>query len=380
MRQDLINISTEFGLKREELDNLTFEDLRTYFNFHHGRTSITSSILVYGFSEKERKEISALARSCKFMVVSKPSEFSFSDTNRVAFICCENLSIIDTAKLFGSTILSKDFLKKFHSEFFTETTEETNIDFLFSQRIPVEYRIATPLSNYNRPFNVHSSSYDIENDNLKNDNVYSVNLHKMTCSCKDFTETNRAQIPVGDIRRLCKHLLSKYEQFFGNKGLSSFSQCVLSEGFGLKKNLKNVFVEGVSLPVVVSYENAEGLWNIFFPNEAGLYRRYGYFPSDESFYYNEKPIGYVKPLRSKLKELQQNLTGRFSNTAASKIQNAQSVPSERANNHSQSNSDYYPPPYQNTNNTNNDKSAINGSATFVFVIIAVVVIIWLFGC
>lgn len=358
MHEELVNLATEFGLKYEEVEHLTTEDLTTYFNFYHGRNTETSSILVYGFGEKERKEISALAKVCKFKVATKPSEFIFNSTNKVAFICSPDTLMVEKAKQFGTTVLSKEFFEKFRSVFFSEPADEVNIDFLFNQQIPVEYRIIAPLSNYNRMCEVKSFSID-------NDNVYSVNLHKMTCTCKDFTETNRAQVQVGDIRRLCKHLMRQYTYLVGITGLSNFSQCILSEGHGLKRNIKNIYVEGVHLPVVISYENAHDWWNIYFPNTAGIYKRYGYSPANERFAYDEKPSGFVKPLRSKLKELHNHITGNYSTAT------------KRQTTTNQSN-DYYPPSRKKA--STNNEPINNGCLSFVFAVIVIWLVVSLFGC
>ena len=37
------------------------------------------------------------------------------------------------------------------------------------------------------------------------DKTYSINPHRMTCTCKDFEE-KRADYPINDVRRACKHL------------------------------------------------------------------------------------------------------------------------------------------------------------------------------
>ena len=340
MNEEILCLATDFGLRIEEVENLSLEDLKYYFNFCLGKSYAISSFLIIGY-DKESKRLNTIARNCKFKVATIPNQFIVKDTNVVAFLCSENIAplTLEKAKRRGTVILKKDFLEKFHTVFFTDTTHSQNADFLFDKNIPIEYRIIKPLSNYDKEIKVNSFSFE-------SDNTYSVNLYKMTCTCKDFHERQRSLLPVGDIRRLCKHLMREYKHNIGLNGLSDFNKNIFNEGYALNKNFKNVIIENVSQPVIINYDTANDWWNIYFPTESGTYKRYGYSPSEKRFSYNEKPKGFVKPLRAKLQELRNQLIGNYSNTPTYITSKRQSNKPASYEKGVDVNSDYYSPPYR----------------------------------
>ena len=59
-------------------------------------------------------------------------------------------------------------------------------EFLYDLSVPIEFRIAKPLSNFDGTVKVKSFSFD-------SDKMYDLNLFKMTCSCPDFQEGMRSR-------------------------------------------------------------------------------------------------------------------------------------------------------------------------------------------
>lgn len=304
MNKEILSLILEFGLKKEEVENLTLENIRAYLNLFHGKSYPTSTLLIYGFDEKDRKYLSKIARNSKFKVVSNPDEYIFSDNNIVAFLYFDNIDpvTLNKANEYQITVLQKGFLEKFNTTFFSDNTQHENkVEFLFDLNVPIEYRIAKPFSNYNKEIKVGSFSFN-------SDNIYYVNLYKMTCTCKDFQEKQRYQTAVGDIRRLCKHLMFEYKNCMGFVGLSDFNKKIIEAGHSFKKNFRDIKIETLRHPIIINYDTPNEWWNIYFPSETGVYKRYGYSPTDKRFSYDEKPRGFVKPLRAKLEELYKQLT------------------------------------------------------------------------
>jgi hypothetical protein len=163
-------------------------------------------------------------------------------------------------------------------------------------------QIAKPLSNFNKSVKVDSFS-------LEGNNKYNVNIHQQTCSCKDFKGKNREKYKIGDLRRFCKHLIQEYRQSFGTIGLPDFNKFIIENGYPLYEKFEYLTLEKISQQVIVNFNLSENWWNIYIQNEKGVFAKYGYSSSEERFSYDEKPHGFVKELREKLKSLKSKLSG-----------------------------------------------------------------------
>ena len=284
----------DFGLKQNEIDNLKIEDAIQYIRFFHRKEWGISTILFTGFSDEEINALSDRAEICKLVVKNRLC-------NNLSFICVsENATPkrIEKAKGYSAIILTKNEFELIFDE------SEYNLldsELLYEQSVSKEFRISKPLSNFDQDIEVESFSFDSEN-------VYSVNLYQMTCTCKDFEKRQRHQYLKGDIRRLCKHLIDIYKNSFGLFGLSDLNKYIIENGYPVNKHFSYFNIEKIPLPVVVNYESKnDDWWNIFMGNEKGAYHRYGYSPSEKRFSHDNKPEGFVLELRKKLNELKYQL-------------------------------------------------------------------------
>ena len=61
------------------------------------------------------------------------------------------------------------------------------------------------------------------------------NLYEMTCNCKEFGK-NHVAYPIGDIRRLCKHLNNAYRAAMNLDDLDLFKKAIIERGHAVKSN------------------------------------------------------------------------------------------------------------------------------------------------
>jgi len=285
----------DFGLKPEEINSLTPEQAICYLKFHHEKKYGTSSILFIGFCDEDTKSLSNTAKTSGLTVNSKIS-------SNLTFVCVSETADdkrIKKAQEYGAKQLSKN---EFDTLFSPIEYNLSNCTLIYDTSIPIELRIAKPLSNFDKNMDISSFSFD-------SDEKYSVNLYNMTCSCKDFEKKSRSQYAKGDLRRLCKHLIHEYKSNFGLKGASNFHKFVFENNQTLYKQFKIFTLEKLPKPVIVNFESKDDWWNIFIENDKGIYKSYGYSPLDERFSYGEVPRGLTAPLRLKLKELKNHLNG-----------------------------------------------------------------------
>lgn len=307
MDKELIQkYSLDFGLKQEEINSLTPEQAICYIKFHHEKKYGTSSILFIGFSDEDSITLSNKAKTVGLTVNSKIS-------SNLTFVCGSETADdkrIKKSQENGAKLLSKS---EFETLFSQSDYILSNCSLIYDTSIPVELRIAKPLSNFDK--NVEINSFSIESDEK-----YSVNLYNMTCSCKDYEKKNRSQYAKGDLRRLCKHLIHEYKSNFGIKGASKFHKFIFENNQTLYKQFNFFKLEKLTTPVFINFESKDDWWNIFIEDERGVYKSYGYSPIDERFSYGEVPRGLTAPLRQKLKELKNQLNGtNYSQNSVPKI-------------------------------------------------------------
>jgi len=290
---EILNQLVSLGLKMDEINELSVNNAILYIRFHHEKQYGTSSILFIGFSDKEVNKLSAIAIACNLSIKSRIS-------NDLTFLCFSEYSInkrVEKAKAYGTTVLTKNDFEKLFFE--TEYTLQDN-KFLYDLTVPLELQIAKPLSNFDKNVEVESFSFN-------SDNIYTVNLHQMTCNCFDFEKKQRAQYSKGDIRKMCRHLMHLYRNNFGLIGLSPFNSYLIENGYSLSKHFRNITLGKLDRPVLLNFESSNDWWDIFVPNEKGIYTKYGYSPLEERFSYDDKPHGVVAPLKQKLKEIKEQL-------------------------------------------------------------------------
>jgi len=284
---------TELGLKQEEIDKLKIEDAIQYIRFCHWKEWGASSILFIGFSNEEIKILTEQSENCHLTVKNRLS-------NNLSFICLsENAAQkrIEKAKNYSAIILTKN---EFEIIFNGSEYNLLDNELLYDQLVSKEFRITKPLSNFDKNIGLESFSFDSEN-------IYSVNLYQMTCTCKDFEKKQRNLYLNGDIRRMCKHLIDAYKNCFGLNGLSDLNRFIIKNGYPLNKYFRYFDIEKIPLPIVVNFESKDSWWNIFMANEKGIYSRYGYSPLEKRFSYDDKPRGFVRELRKNLDALKYQL-------------------------------------------------------------------------
>ena len=305
------NYLLEYGLKQKEIDNLKFEDAIQYLKFYHGKKRSGSRIFFLGFSETETNWMSDKAKECGLTVSSQ-------NHNYLNFICVSESADkkkIDKAKANGVSLLSKN---DFEIIFGKSEYHLQNNELIYDKSVSEDLRIAKPLSNFDK--NVEVNSFSLERIN---DAPYLVNLFEMTCTCKDFEKKHRSQYLKGDIRRLCKHLMFEYKNSFGLYGLSEFNNFIIENRYSLKRKFRKFSLEKLPLKplqTIVNFDIEDDWWIIYTKNEKGVFNRYTFFPSENNFSYDDKPYGYVKPMRVQLDLIKSQLTKTYSKTFESEYQ------------------------------------------------------------
>lgn len=293
--EDIINQLLRFGLKQNEIEGLSSQKAISYIRFYHEKKDGKVSILFRGFSKEETNGLTEIARTHNLTINSRVS-------NSVTFFCASepfDLKHIETARDLGIRIYTKEDFQLIISE--TKSAYDLqNNEFLYDTSVPIKFRIAKPLSNFDKDFKIKSFSFE-------SDVSYDINLFRLTCSCPDFIKKIRSQYPKGDVRRLCKHLIHEYKNSFGLYELSEFIIQVFNSGYPLKRNLREIILESYEHKIYVSFDDNNDWWAVYVQNQTGWYSRYGYTPIEKQFLHNDKPIGLVAQLKLKFKEIHKEL-------------------------------------------------------------------------
>jgi hypothetical protein len=277
-----------FGMTQEEIDKLSTRTALSYIRFYHPKKYQKSSILFRGFSKTDSEALAHVATSYKLTVNSRLSP-------NLTFLCIDNhtdFQSFETVKINGTRILRRAEFDLLFPENISDYDLLDN-ETLYDLSVARELRIAKPLSNFDSTLKMNSFS-------LESENVYDVNLFNLECSCADFSKKERHKYSKGDIRRLCKHLMSEYKNSFGVFGQSNFNRFVFDNGHSLKQHFNDFVIGKTNQKVILNYDNAYDWCSIYVEDKTSSYKNYGYLPSQKGFAYDDKPIGIVKPLREKL--------------------------------------------------------------------------------
>lgn len=168
---------------------------------------------------------------------------------------------------------------------------------IYLKNVREEFRITKPLCNFDYVGKVESFS-------LSSELVFDVNLYRGTCSCSDFINNKRYEFQLGDLRRFCKHLIYRYNNYFKPRELSEIQKYLLEDCRAIRTNFKKITLPKVEKPIYLNYnlDDDEGC-DIYFPYKNNVYERFCYNYKDEWFSYEDKPIGYVKDLRIELNKI-----------------------------------------------------------------------------
>ena len=287
-----------FGLSQEEIEKLTIKGALSYLRFHYPKKHNERSILFRGFSKIDTKSLTEIAENNSLTVKSRFS-------TELTFLCTNDNLDSKTHELLkgGDTkLLSKEDFEIIYSQ--RESTYPLkNNEGLYDLSIAPELRIAKPLSNFNFILKVNSFSLN------RMDTQYDVNLFELYCTCDDFKQKERHKYLKGDIRRLCRHLMSAYYHSFGVFEQTKFSMFLFLNSFPYEKHTRNFVIDKTNQNVILHFDNAFDWWNIYLEDkDGGSFKKYAYSPSEKGFAYDSKPIGIVPPLRAKLEQIRQEFS------------------------------------------------------------------------
>lgn len=281
-----IELIKKFDLSEEEL--IQFDDvfLINYLKFHHKKHYGESSILFLGFNVEEVEELKVIA-------IKSGLKINVRISTTLSFVCVNNdfedKKRIKKAKESGTIILNKH---EFYDLFKDDEYKILKNELIYNSSIPENFRIVKPLSNFNKNIEVESFSFE-------NHKTYLTNLFLQTCSCKEFSSGNKINYEKGDLRRFCKHLILEYKQSFTPIELSDFKRFLIENQYSLKRNFKEIYIEKISSPIFLSYENNNDWCDIYFPVKDS-FSKYSYNYKEERFSYDDKPYGHVKTLKTEL--------------------------------------------------------------------------------
>lgn len=284
-----IELIKKLGLSEEEINQFGDVFLINYLKFHHKKYYGTSLILFLGFNDKEIEKLKRIAILSMLRVNIRIS-------NNLNFVCVKNdfkdKKRIKKSKETGAVILTEsDFLELFNENEYKIYENEL----IYPKSVPEEYRIVIPLSNFNQNVAVESFS-------SSNENTYLTNLFTQTCNCKEFSLGNKINYEKGDLRRFCKHLISEYKNSFTPKKVNELKGFLIENGYSLKRNLKNIYLEKINSPIYLSYENNNDWCDIYFPIK-NSFSRYSYNHKEERFSYDDKPYGHITTLKAELNKI-----------------------------------------------------------------------------
>lgn len=278
----------ELGLTLQEFDELGEDNAIQYYKFHHNKNYKKSSILFAGLPNDKVTFLSKLASKNQITTQTRIS-------TGLTFFCIGDVDQkrIDKAKENGSKVLTPDDFEKLFAD--SDYKLKTS-SIIYNKGVPEFFRIGIPLHNFDMDKEISSFSLD-------SDEKYIMNLYQQTCSCGDFNKFKRSEYSKGDIRRLCKHLMSEYANSFGLTGLSDFQRSLIDNGHPAKEKIHVMQITSINQPIYANYNLNDEWWNLYVPGKSGVYEKYGFSIDEERFAYNEKPHGHVAELREKLKSL-----------------------------------------------------------------------------
>lgn len=283
-----IDFLKKIGFSDDEINLYGIDFLLQYFRFHR-RKDQQITVFFSGFKNEEFKLVKDIAIKNDLTV-----EFKFSE--KINILCVKESFNGDLRKL-----QEQDFFIVLLEEVFLEIFKEREIiinrnENIYLYSIYEEFRIIKPLSNFNCIHKVDSYSDETSK-------FYNVNLYFGTCSCKDYSLSNRGNFQSGDLRRYCKHLKDLYRISFPQNGNEGIKKYFFDNRFNLKKNLRKISLPIVDKPLYLSYNLDDGGCEIYFPTKNNSFEIYHYDYEAEYFSYDDKPYGYVKDLRIELNKI-----------------------------------------------------------------------------
>jgi len=155
---------------------------------------------------------------------------------------------------------------------------ETAVD----ETVPLKLSIPRPSEQQNQDVEI---TCDKTGKQLKH------NLYQMTCSCDEFG-TNHVLYPIGDIRRLCKHLTRAYNSVMDLNALDMFKKAIIKRGHSVKANflyLGDKNDTSVGETVLIQYDKEHPWWDIYVNSGASNLQCYGFNILSNSWSHNQPP-------------------------------------------------------------------------------------------
>ena len=156
-----------------------------------------------------------------------------------------------------------------------------NIEIHTPEVVPLKLSIPRPPEQQNKYVEVKCEK---TGEGLK------TNLYEMTCSCKKFAE-NHVAYPIGDIRRLCKHLNDAYRTVMNLDNLDPFKVAILKGGHSVKSNflyLHDKDEPGSAETVLLLFDKEYPWWDVFVNCNNDI-KCYGFNIISNSWSHNQPP-------------------------------------------------------------------------------------------
>ncbi|MEG3641483.1 hypothetical protein [Magnetococcus sp. PR-3] len=147
--------------------------------------------------------------------------------------------------------------------------------------------IATLPSEFDRTINVSSHS--------KAEQIYQVNLHTMTCSCRRYKQY-RGLFPKTDIHRLCRHQRRQLIELNALEYFDEITQCIIQNG--IKDRCYSTISIGKS-KAIIGYHPRNPFVRFYMPTQleedpprgpfTGPCQKFVYNTTQESWIYGDLP-------------------------------------------------------------------------------------------
>lgn len=151
------------------------------------------------------------------------------------------------------------------------------------ETVPLKLRIPRPPEQQNK---VVEAKCEKTGKKIKS------NLYEMTCSCKEFGE-NHVAYPIGDIRRLCKHLNNAYRAAMNldDLDLDPFKKAIIGRGHAVKSNF--LYLHDKNEPnstetVLFLFDKKYPWWDVFVNSDNDI-QCYGFNILSNSWSHNQSP-------------------------------------------------------------------------------------------
>lgn len=149
-------------------------------------------------------------------------------------------------------------------------------------QIPESIRVSVPLKDHDENREVISST---------SGNVYTVNLHRLTCTCPD--QQRRQHYYPGDLRRHCKHINRQLSDLGLTENMPPLAATVVNEahtvGHGMQLlDLKDR--DGTEFQVLLGMQNNNEWVNVYGPSKDGEIKQFGFNVREKRWSYNTAPL------------------------------------------------------------------------------------------